>query len=163
MSRIGKQPVTVPANVKIDVAKDKISVEGPLGKLDWDLRPEITVKFDADSKQVVVSRDGDSRLARALHGLSRAVIANMVVPQSGHSALMYFVGAELIGLIWYLSVLRDRLRNGTAGQSIDALASSRIVARRLLSSSYCLMKYLFDRAYARQSSRLRSSPGVYSR
>jgi amino acid transporter len=52
------------------------------------------------------------------------VIANMVVPASGHSALMYFVGAELIGLIWYVTVLRERLRNGTAGPSMDPAAES---------------------------------------
>lgn len=46
------------------------------------------------------------------------VIANMVVPASGHSAVMYFVGAELIGFIWYLAVLRERLKNGTAGPSM---------------------------------------------
>jgi len=78
MSRIGKQPVVVPSNVKVDVSGRKISVEGPLGKLSWDLRPEVSAKFDADAKQVVIDRKGDTRIARALHGLSRAVIANMV-------------------------------------------------------------------------------------
>jgi large subunit ribosomal protein L6 len=78
MSRIGKQPVPVPSNVKVDVSNSRITVEGPLGKLDWDLRPEVTATFDADAKHVVIARHGDSRLARALHGLSRAVIANMI-------------------------------------------------------------------------------------
>ncbi|MEX0979248.1 MAG: 50S ribosomal protein L6 [Pirellulales bacterium] len=78
MSRIGKQPVAVPAGVKIGVAGQDISVEGPLGKLSWSLRPEISASHDEAKKQVVVSRNGDSRLARALHGLSRAMIHNMV-------------------------------------------------------------------------------------
>ncbi len=78
MSRIGKQPVPLPSNVKIDVKPDKVTVEGPLGKLDWDLRPEVTVTIDADNKQVVIARKDDSRLSRALHGLTRAVISNMV-------------------------------------------------------------------------------------
>lgn len=78
MSRIGKQPVPVPSNVKIDVKPDKVTVEGPLGKLDWELRPEVTVTVDADKKQVVIARKDDSRLSRALHGLTRAVISNMV-------------------------------------------------------------------------------------
>jgi large subunit ribosomal protein L6 len=78
MSRIGKQPVPVPSNVKVDVKADKVTVEGPLGKLDWDLRPEVTVVYDTDKKQVIITRQDDSRLARALHGLSRAVISNMV-------------------------------------------------------------------------------------
>ncbi len=78
MSRIGKQPVPLPSNVKIDVKPDKVTVEGPLGKLDWDLRPEVSVAVDADKKEVVIARKDDSRLSRALHGLTRAVISNMV-------------------------------------------------------------------------------------
>ncbi len=78
MSRIGKQPVAVPSNVKVGVTAKEVTVEGPLGKLTWDLRPEITVSFDTDKQQVVVTRKGDHPLARALHGLSRAVIRNMV-------------------------------------------------------------------------------------
>jgi large subunit ribosomal protein L6 len=78
MSRIGKQPVAVPAGVKVGLSGKQISVEGPLGKLAWGLRPEITATYDEAKKQVIVTRAGDSHLARALHGLSRAVIYNMV-------------------------------------------------------------------------------------
>jgi large subunit ribosomal protein L6 len=78
MSRIGKQPVAVPAGVKIAVAGSAISVEGPLGKLSWDLRPEVSANYDEGTKQVLVTRSADTRQARALHGLSRAVIFNMV-------------------------------------------------------------------------------------
>jgi large subunit ribosomal protein L6 len=78
MSRIGKQPVVVPGNVKIGVSSTEVAVEGPLGKLNWALRPEVTVSFDEAAKQVNIARNGDTRLARALHGLTRAVIANMV-------------------------------------------------------------------------------------
>jgi large subunit ribosomal protein L6 len=78
MSRIGKQPVAVPAGVKIAVAGKDISIEGPLGKLSWSLRPEISAAYDEAKKQLIVSRQGESHLARALHGLSRAMIQNMV-------------------------------------------------------------------------------------
>jgi large subunit ribosomal protein L6 len=78
MSRIGKQPVAVPPGVKIGVSGQQISVEGPLGKLSWDLRPEIKATYDEAKKQVQVTRAGDHPQARALHGLSRAVIQNMV-------------------------------------------------------------------------------------
>src|SRR5207244_4111813 len=78
MSRIGKQPVSVPPGVKIGVAGKQISVEGPLGKLSWGLTPEVTATFDEAKKQIVVSRNTDTRQARALHGLSRAIIQNMV-------------------------------------------------------------------------------------
>jgi len=78
MSRIGKQPVSVPKGVKVALAGNQIDVEGPLGKLSWEFRPEIDVRLDVADGKLVVGRKGDERLARALHGLSRAMISNMV-------------------------------------------------------------------------------------
>jgi amino acid transporter len=52
---------------------------------------------------------------------SLIVVANMVIPESGHTALIYFLGAEAIGLLWFLLVLRGRLRDGTAGPSLAPL------------------------------------------
>jgi large subunit ribosomal protein L6 len=78
MSRIGRKPVSVPANVKVSVADRKIEVEGPRGKLSFSHRPEIDVKFDEPSRQVQVTRQNDERLSRALHGLTRSLVANMV-------------------------------------------------------------------------------------
>jgi len=100
MSRIGKQPVVVPSGVKVGVSGKEVSVEGPLGKLSWSLRPEISAKFDADKKQVVVARDGDTRLARALHGLSRAMIQNMVVGVSkGYEKKLEIVGVGYLAAV----------------------------------------------------------------
>lgn len=79
MSRIGKKPVAVPGGVKVAVAGNEVTVEGPLGKLQQQFRPEVAVDVDAKAGQVVVSRSSDSRQARALHGLTRALIQNMVV------------------------------------------------------------------------------------
>jgi large subunit ribosomal protein L6 len=76
MSRIGRQPVVVPAGVKVSVAGTTVKVEGPKGKIDWQAHPAITVKVDAG--KVVCTRSGDSRLEKALHGLVRATINNMV-------------------------------------------------------------------------------------
>jgi large subunit ribosomal protein L6 len=78
MSRIGRKPVEVPANVKVSVADSTINVEGPKGKLAFTYRREIDVKFDPDGKRVLVSRGDDERQSRALHGLTRSLIANMV-------------------------------------------------------------------------------------
>jgi large subunit ribosomal protein L6 len=78
MSRIGKQPVAVPAGVKVGISGRQVSIEGPLGKLAYELRPEVEAKFDQEKKQVIVTRGSDSRQARALHGLSRALVQNMV-------------------------------------------------------------------------------------
>jgi large subunit ribosomal protein L6 len=78
VSRIGKQPVPVPAAVKVEVSGSTVRVEGPKGKLAQTFRPEVAVKYDADKKAVVVTRGNDERLSRALHGLYRSLIANMV-------------------------------------------------------------------------------------
>ena len=76
MSRIGKQPIIVPDKVKVSVSGQKVSVEGPKGKLAIELhrRTSLTV---ADGK-IVVTRDGEDAQAKAMHGLSRALVNNMV-------------------------------------------------------------------------------------
>jgi len=79
MSRIGKKPVTIPSGVKVNVANREITVEGKLGKLVWSHRPEVVVAVGDDAKEVVVTRQKDDREGRALHGLTRALIQNMVV------------------------------------------------------------------------------------
>ena len=77
MSRIGKQPVTLPAGVKLAVKDGHIKVEGPRGKLEFTHHPQMTVAVDGS--QVLVTRPDDDRFNRALHGLTRALINNMVV------------------------------------------------------------------------------------
>jgi len=79
MSRIGKKPISVLDGVKVSVAGRTVSVEGPLGKLAWEHRPEISVRFDEASRQLLVERGSDERMARALHGLTRSLLQNMVV------------------------------------------------------------------------------------
>ena len=76
MSRIGKQPVEIPAKVKVAVAGQKVSVEGPKGKLNLELHRRTSAKVEGD--KVVVSRQGDDAEAKAMHGLSRALVNNMV-------------------------------------------------------------------------------------
>ncbi len=76
MSRIGKIPVAIPAKVKVEVKDRKVFVEGPKGKLDWTLPNRTTAKVESNS--VVIARQGDDAESKALHGLSRALINNMV-------------------------------------------------------------------------------------
>jgi large subunit ribosomal protein L6 len=76
MSRIGKLPVTVPAQVQVQIQGQKVHVEGPKGKLDFDLPRRTSAKLNGSS--LVVSREGDDAQARALHGLSRSIVNNMV-------------------------------------------------------------------------------------
>jgi large subunit ribosomal protein L6 len=76
MSRIGKQPIAIPPKVKVEVKGQKVSVEGPKGKLNWELPRRTSLKVD--NGKVIVSRQGDDSESRALHGLSRALVNNMV-------------------------------------------------------------------------------------
>jgi large subunit ribosomal protein L6 len=76
MSRIGKLPVAVPPKVKVELQGRKVFVEGPKGKLDFELPRRMSIKLDGGN--VLVSRDGDDAEAKALHGLSRALVNNMV-------------------------------------------------------------------------------------
>jgi len=78
MSRIGKQPILIPDGVKVRLQDRTVSVEGPVGKLSWQFRPEMTVTLSADGKVLTVERKQDDRLSRSLHGLTRSLIANMV-------------------------------------------------------------------------------------
>ena len=106
MSRIGKQPVVIPAGVKVGVAERAISVEGPLGKLDWEFHPEIDVRYDEADKSVRIDRRSDARLARALHGLSRAIIQNMVVGVTKG----YEKKLEIVGVGYLAAVQKDKLQ-----------------------------------------------------
>lgn len=76
MSRIGRMPVPIPAKVKVAVEGRKVFVEGPKGKLDFEL-PRRTSALVKES-QLLVSREGDDARAKSLHGLSRAILHNMV-------------------------------------------------------------------------------------
>jgi large subunit ribosomal protein L6 len=93
MSRIGRKPVPVPANVKVSIVDSTIQVEGPKGKLSFSHRPEVQVGFDAAKQQIQVSRRDDQRLSRALHGLTRSLVANMVQGvTSGYTRKLEIVG-----------------------------------------------------------------------
>src|SRR5881397_1222546 len=76
MSRIGKQPIAIPSKVKVEVKGQQVFVEGPKGKLNWELPRRTSLKVE--NGKVVVSRQGDDAEAKALHGLSRALVNNMV-------------------------------------------------------------------------------------
>jgi ribosomal protein L6, bacterial type len=76
MSRIGKQPIAVPPKVKVELKGQQVLVEGPKGKLTFDLPKRTSLKVE--NGNIVVSRDGEDSQAKALHGLSRALVSNMV-------------------------------------------------------------------------------------
>lgn len=77
MSRIGKQPVVLPSNVKASVQGQKLSLEGPKGKLSTQVHSSVSVKVE-DGKIICSISDKANAQSRALHGLARSLIANMV-------------------------------------------------------------------------------------
>ncbi len=77
MSRIGRKAIAVPASVNVNIDADKvITVKGPKGELQYKINPEITVVIEGN--EIKVSRSSDEQRDRALHGLTRVLIANMV-------------------------------------------------------------------------------------
>src|SRR5437867_9655135 len=76
MSRIGRKPVAIPQGVKVQAVGGLVSAEGPKGKLVQPLPPGLSAKVEGN--QVVISREGEDRKERALHGLARSLVQNMV-------------------------------------------------------------------------------------
>lgn len=77
MSRIGKKPVQIPAGVEVAVDGKHVAIKGSKGILEYDLHEEINAVVE--NNEVIVTRDNDERTARAMHGLTRALIQNMVI------------------------------------------------------------------------------------
>src|SRR5688572_3206295 len=100
MSRIGKKPVNYPSDVKVNLNGREITVEGKLGTLSYTHRPEIKVEVDQENREIVCSRSTDVRDVRAYHGLTRALLANMVVGVSqGYEKKLEIQGVGYLGAI----------------------------------------------------------------
>ena len=114
MSRIGKSPVSIPKGVKAAVNAGLLSVEGPLGKLEHRLHPAVVVTVDAAANHLVVTRSREDRVGRSVHGLTRALAANMVEGVSkGYEKKLEIVG------VGYLAALQKstlQLRVGFANE-----------------------------------------------
>lgn len=76
MSRIGRMPINIPNNVKVEIANGVVTVSGPLGTLKRVVDKRITVK--EENNQILVSRSSEENLDKSMHGLYRALIQNMV-------------------------------------------------------------------------------------
>ncbi|MBD5265292.1 MAG: 50S ribosomal protein L6 [Bacteroides sp.] len=91
MSRIGKAPIEIPAGVTVQVKDNVVTVKGPKGELSQEINPVITV--EQDGNHLLIKRPDDERQSRAMHGLYRALIHNMVVGVSeGYKKEMELVG-----------------------------------------------------------------------
>ena len=100
MSRIGKMPIPIPKNVTVDLKKDFITVKGPKGELKRSIHPKVNVRMEND--QLIVAVDDETKESKSLHGLFRALIANMVTGvNQGFEKVLEIVGvgyrAELSG------------------------------------------------------------------
>ena len=107
MSRIGKAPITIPNGVQIEVKKGTVNVKGPKGQLTQVVHPDM--KFEQEDGVFTVQRPSDSRQHRSLHGLTRALINNMVVGVSdGFTKILDIEGvgyrAEMDGQTLVLNV-----------------------------------------------------------
>tara|TARA_B100000902_G_scaffold337285_1_gene338092 strand:- start:315 stop:854 length:540 start_codon:yes stop_codon:yes gene_type:complete len=91
MSRIGKAPILLPNGVEVGISDKNIEVKGPKGSLDFEVPGSISVRQDGD--QIYVERPDDERTNRALHGLTRSLINNMVIGVSeGFSKELEIIG-----------------------------------------------------------------------
>ncbi|MCL4301719.1 MAG: 50S ribosomal protein L6 [Anaerolineae bacterium] len=91
MSRIGRLPVVVPKGVTVDINKNSVVVKGPKGELQRDFPPEIELK--QEDGQVVATRNSEHRTHRAKHGLTRALLNNMITGVStGFKRQLYIEG-----------------------------------------------------------------------
>jgi len=91
MSRIGKKPIEIPEKVTVGTDAGIIKVKGPKGELSWN-HPD-TIKVSVNGGTISVERTGDSKAERALHGLARSLISNMVIGVShGYQKVLDIVG-----------------------------------------------------------------------
>ncbi|MGH8986687.1 MAG: 50S ribosomal protein L6 [Acidimicrobiia bacterium] len=91
MSRIGQEPIPIPSGVEVSIDGSRVVVKGPKGTLEHDAPPSITIAREGD--ELTVTRPDDEREHRALHGLTRSLVSNMVVGVSeGFSKELEIVG-----------------------------------------------------------------------
>ncbi|MDQ1272231.1 MAG: large subunit ribosomal protein [Planctomycetota bacterium] len=105
MSRIGKQPVKVPSDVKVTICSNTVNIEGPKGKLIQAFHPDINIELNQQDMQVFVKRRSEDKYHKALHGLTRSLIANMVLGVTKG----YTRNLEIVGLGYNAKVQGNEL------------------------------------------------------
>jgi len=121
MSRVGKKPIRVPGGVTVKLQRGAVSVAGPKGNLSWTAPDTAVVEYDSTSATISVSRVDDRKQSRADHGLTRALVANMVTGVSeGFSRRLEIYGTgyncKLQGKTLHLNVGFSGRRRGLGSQ-----------------------------------------------
>ena len=127
MSRIGNKPIPVPSGVKVDIQESKVVVTGPKGKLEREIRPEISIK-EEDGNLVLGTQD-ESKQSMAMKGLTRSLVNNMVVGVGtgfqkkliveGVGYRVAVEGASLVLNVGYSNPVNFKLPEGVAATMVD--------------------------------------------
>lgn len=105
MSRIGKTPIPIPSGVTVDVKGRDVNVKGPKGNLTLTLRPEVELSVEDKEANVTLNGSGAARQARAFHGMTRALVNNMVLGVSkGYERKL-----EIVGVGWNAKAQGDKV------------------------------------------------------
>jgi large subunit ribosomal protein L6 len=103
MSRIGKKPIEIPEKVTVEINAGKIQVKGPKGELNWEYPDKIKVSINGSS--ISAEKTGDSKGERALHGLVRSIMSNMITGVSqGYRKVL-----EIVGVGYKAQVAGDKI------------------------------------------------------
>ncbi|MEW6412198.1 MAG: 50S ribosomal protein L6 [Candidatus Zixiibacteriota bacterium] len=126
MSRVGKNPIVIPDKTKVEIKDSSVTVTGPKGTLSREIHPDMTAVIEG--KELLVSRPSDAKKHRALHGLTRALLNNMVVGVTkGYKRELEIIGvgyrAEMKGkiLMMYLGYSHPIVFTPPDGVTITAL------------------------------------------
>ena len=127
MSRIGKNPIPIPSGVKVDIQESKVFVTGPKGKLEREIRPEISIK--EEDVNLVLETIDESKKTMAMKGLTRSLVNNMVVGVSagfqkkliveGVGYRMSVEGASLTLNVGYSNPVKFKLPAGVTATMMD--------------------------------------------
>ena len=135
MSRIGRKPVIIPANVTVDIADgNNVTVKGPKGTLNYTFHPDMILKVEGN--ELIVDRPDEEHLHKSLHGLTRTLLNNMIVGvEKGYSKDLDIVGvgykAEKKGnqLVMSLGFSHPVIVDEIPGITIEVPAANKVIIR----------------------------------
>ena len=132
MSRIGKKPITIPAGVDVKINGSEVTVKGPKGELKNTFNPDIAIAIEGT--EIIVTRPSDNKNHRALHGLTRTLVANMVegvtngyTKELEVNGVGYRVQKQGKNLVMNLGFSHQVIMEETAGITIEVPAPNKIV------------------------------------